>query len=817
MSTHSIGAGIILSGRCNVSEGNLDKDSQSNRYEKRDMINESLYGGIYLGLDTATNQEVIIKSSWRSLALAKRLRNGSSSNEDIMEEIRILKMLSTDKEPCPYIIKLLDVQSKVNSIDMILERAEGGELWKFIEDKTARLNRELERLKGTEEYQQLLHEHWDEVLKIMKQILRATAYLHSRNICHRDLSLENIVLDSDGNIRLIDFGSVKEYVDGNWLSENGPVGKPAYQSPECYASKKYDGRDNDMWCNGVILWQMLLGSPPWITPDNSDARFRLIYEDGLAGIERILNVWKCSDRLPPYCSDFLLKIFCPQKCRITVWDALVHPYITSGAVNEDFHLRRVPVQLPARPDHQLERLAHFTRHCRVNTPSVWIEMSQEKRQRVMKLISRIIEDRELNVLDLRVLNNIAREENIQLEDARLIVHYLWTASEHPNRVSFLKQKECHHDYHTCKSDPESSKYGVDVAEDCKSGVGVSEKGNFDSDMSMYGSSSESDCSIKLVDIREDRKVNFDYNVEKTHSADLSSANVTYQKRDTEVSKKVAPDLWQEHERAAALRNRRSFPSHRDERPSIVGRAKKSIKNVLKQKVGWVKWNTSSDNALEFIPESGVPTTNARFRALSEGKIYEKKCRQTLVAGRPRGRSAIKEGYFKRAKQLRTKSSHRDIEEKSTSSALALQEFKFKCNALEMTLSPKVHRNSATNSDSASFWRIAKKEARSQSYDGQTPSQIISSIERPSRRGCTFGESKSGCDSEPEQLPENFSRDGPSFICILNSAQTPRPAERRAHFGSDEPNFSSFQSLEQTPRTAERRENGIVSLVTSAIV
>jgi len=274
-------------------------------------------------------------------------------------------------------------------------------------------------------------------------------------------------------------------------------------------------------------------------------------------------------------------------------------------------------------------------------------------------------------------------------------------------------------------------------------------------------------------------------------------------------------LWQALGRAVELRSRRSSLSNGDERPSIGGRAKKSIKSIGKQKVGWAKWNISRDNALEFIPESGVPTVNARFRALSEGKIYAKRCRRTLVVGRPKVRSAINKG--KRTKQLRTKCSYRDIEEKSASSSLALQESKLQCNTLEMTLSRKVNINVSTISGGASVRRRSKKKARSQSYDDKTLSRIISNTGRPSRRGRTLSESKSGCDSEHEQLLGDLSRDEPTFIRILNSVQTPRPAARRAHFGSEEPTVSTFQNLPQTPRPAERRGSGIVSLVTSAIV
>jgi len=810
MSIHYSGAGVIPSGYGNLRERNLGDDSQSNRYEKREKIRDSLYGRIYLGLDTVTNQKVIIKSSWRTLALAQQLRDGSSSAEDIMEEIRVLERLSNDPDPCPYIIKLLDVQYKHNSIDMILERAEGGDLFKYMKDKNTRLKIELDGLRGTPEYTELLHEHWDEVLKIMKQILRATAYLHSRNICHRDLSSENIVLDSDRNIRLIDFGNVKEYVDGDWLSEKGKIGKSVYMSRECYANENYDGRDNDMWCNGVILFQMLLGSTLWTVQDNSDPRFRVFSEYGLAGLERILEASRCSDRLPPYCSDFLLKIFCPQKCRMTVWDALVHPYITSGAMKEDFHPRRVPIQLPAEPDPQLERLAHFTRYNRVETPSAWIELSQEKRQRVIKLLSRINGERKLLALDLRVLKRISWEENIKLDDVRLIVHYLWAASEHPNRVSFFEeQKECHHDYHTSKPDRESRKRDVEISEDCKSIIDVSETDNFDSDISILdGSSSESECSLKVVDIKEDRKVDFKNNIGKMQTGDLS-LKVPEQKRDSKVREKATSDLWPAHGRAGELTSRRFFRTPGVERPSNLGRAKKSIKNVRTQKVGWARWNTSRGDALEFIPESGVPAVNTRFRALSEGKIYAKKCHRTAVVGRPRGRSAI----CKRKRQLQTKCFHRDMEEKSNNSTLAVGESKLDFNGLGV--SPELNGNSSKISGSA-FRGIPKKRARAQSYECKTLNRITSYRERPSRRGRTLSEGDDGRDREPEQIRGNLI-EPTSSCCIQNLAQTPRPAARRENSSSDEPTFCFFQKSKKTPRPGVRRGDAIASIVVSAIV
>jgi len=410
--------------------------SLAKRYVKKKLIKQSLYGSVYLGLDTMTNQEVVIKSSDRVMALTKTLPDGSPSKEDIKEEIRIHKKLSNDPEPCPFIIKMLDVVQNRYTIDLVLEYAPGGDLFIVMKYKTEKLNLELEELRGTPEYNELLSKHWEEVLKLIKQILQATAYLHARNISHRDLSLENIMLDSNGNVKIIDFGNAWEYADTNWLSERGPIGKPGYLSPECFANEFYDGRDNDMWCNGVILWQMLIGAKLWYDPESGDARFKHVYFEGLQGLQRLLKIWNLSDRLPPYCSDFIIKIFCPQKCRLTVKEALAHPYITNAAPDDEFILRDVPVQMSLQPDYHLKRLAHLTRYERVEIPQSWAALNQEKRQKIINQLAGVNKNRLSTVLDQSVVLDVARDLHLEFSEARAIIHYLWASSQHPSRVQF---------------------------------------------------------------------------------------------------------------------------------------------------------------------------------------------------------------------------------------------------------------------------------------------------------------------------------------------------------------------------------------------
>jgi serine/threonine protein kinase len=468
------------------------------RYVKKKDIKKSLYGVVYLALDTRTNQEVVIKSSDRVLALTKTLMDGSPSKEDIEEEIRIHRKLSNDPEPSPYIIKLLDVVWTKETIDLVLEYAPGGDLFSVIKDKTGKLNQELNELRGLQEYNHLLHKHWEEVLKLMKQILQATAYLHARNISHRDLSLENIILDSDGNIRLIDFGNAREYSDTNWLSERGPIGKSGYLSPECYAREFYDGRDNDMWCIGVILWQMLIGHKLWFDPDVADPRFKHVYFQGLQGLQKLLTHWNLKDRLPPYCSDFLVKIFCPQKCRLTVKEALEHPFITSATPSDDFSLRQVPVQISMQPDYHLKQLAHRTRYETVDIPESWVVLDPEKREKIIEHLAQVSKNRRSTVLDRSVVLAVAKKSKLDVSATRAIIHYLWASSQHPSQVQFTDHKRTkgNFDVNTRKQDVRRRGYDVDKHEDQKCDLSIEE--NFGG---MPSTSSSAPCDRRMSEVR----------------------------------------------------------------------------------------------------------------------------------------------------------------------------------------------------------------------------------------------------------------------------------------------------------------------------
>ena len=96
---------------------------------------------------------------------------------------------------------------------------------------------------------------------LFKQIIEAIGYIHTRNIVHRDIKLDNILLDGKGNVKIGDFGVSRLYVEGQVMKEQW--GTPAYIAPEILEDKGYKGYAVDIWSAGVVLYSMLYGSVPF--------------------------------------------------------------------------------------------------------------------------------------------------------------------------------------------------------------------------------------------------------------------------------------------------------------------------------------------------------------------------------------------------------------------------------------------------------------------------------------------------------------------------------------------------------------------------
>ena len=156
----------------------------------------------------------------------------------VNNEIKILKQLDHIN-----IMKLYEVIDTVKYLYLIMEYIDGISL--------------LDKIKKSKEH------YFEEqrALKIFIQIVKANIYCQSKNICHRDIKLENILIIKDDIIKLIDFGFAVKTDKETY--QNLFCGSPSYMAPEIVNKENYIAQYSDIWSLGVLLFSMLYGRFPF--------------------------------------------------------------------------------------------------------------------------------------------------------------------------------------------------------------------------------------------------------------------------------------------------------------------------------------------------------------------------------------------------------------------------------------------------------------------------------------------------------------------------------------------------------------------------
>eukprot|EP00063_Salmo_salar_P037333 XP_014012168.1 PREDICTED: serine/threonine-protein kinase MARK2-like [Salmo salar] len=211
-------------------------------YRLLKTIGKGNFAKVKLARHVLTGKEVAVK-------IIDKTQLNSSSLQKLFREVRIMKLLNH-----PNIVKLFEVIETEKTLYLVMEYASGGEVFDYLVAH-GRMKEKEARAK-------------------FRQIVSAVQYCHQKCIVHRDLKAENLLLDSDMNIKIADFGFSNEFVMGSKLDTF--CGSPPYAAPELFQGKKYDGPEVDVWSLGVILYTLVSGSLPFDGQNLKELRERVL-------------------------------------------------------------------------------------------------------------------------------------------------------------------------------------------------------------------------------------------------------------------------------------------------------------------------------------------------------------------------------------------------------------------------------------------------------------------------------------------------------------------------------------------------------------
>lgn len=157
----------------------------------------------------------------------------------------------------PHVTQMYEVIATESSIWIVTELCSGGELFDYLAEK-GRLEEEETKI-------------------LFGQLCLAVYYLHEKGIVHRDLKLENVLLDERCRVKLGDFGFTREYERGAYMETF--CGTTGYASPEMLQGKKYLGPEVDVWSLGIVLYCLLTGTLPFDDDDDDVMRDMIIQGD----------------------------------------------------------------------------------------------------------------------------------------------------------------------------------------------------------------------------------------------------------------------------------------------------------------------------------------------------------------------------------------------------------------------------------------------------------------------------------------------------------------------------------------------------------
>nr|XP_029122914.1 serine/threonine-protein kinase GRIK2 isoform X4 [Elaeis guineensis] len=236
-----------------------------------------------------TRNVILSEVFHKSHLLKMRVAPSETAMTDVLREVSIMKMLDH-----PNIVNLIEVIDDPNTdhFYMVLEYVEG----KWVCEGTG-LGESTSR-------------------RYLRDIVAGLMYLHAHNIVHGDIKPDNLLVTSNGKVKIGDFSVSQVFEDDNDVLRRSP-GTPVFTAPECCLGLTYHGKAADTWAVGVTLYCMVLGQYPFLGDTLQDTYDKIVN-----------NPLFMPDDINPELKNLLEGLLCKDpKHRITLHALAEHPWV----------------------------------------------------------------------------------------------------------------------------------------------------------------------------------------------------------------------------------------------------------------------------------------------------------------------------------------------------------------------------------------------------------------------------------------------------------------------------------------------------------